>query len=458
MAAFLPEEAAVWCRGEWKGQPEKIEGVSTDTRTIKNGNIFFALTGSNFDGHDYVETAFKKGASAVVIAENRQEETWQNVLVVDDPAKALRDMARQYRLKVDPRILAVTGSVGKSTVKEMIARIFAKKYRTAFTRGNWNNDIGLPLSLLEMEADSDFGVYEIGMNHPGEIKVLCEILKPDWGIITNVGPVHIEFFGSIEEIAMEKASLLESLPSDGGAILDKDSSYFEIMANRTNARVVTISQTQDADYVYQTGHNEILNIFDKKTERRTTLKLNVPGRHNKTNAVIAAATAREHGIEWELIQKALIEYKPLPMRWEECMVKGVKVINDAYNANPMSMRASIDAFCAEERKEEIKWVIVAGMLELGWKEEEEHKALGQYIAGKEFHKLVCIGRLGKLIAQGALENGLSERRLMLLDDNAATIKELKGLLKSGDKVLLKASRGMKLEQILYGLSEKQQTD
>lgn len=456
MVTFLPEEAAGWCRGKWKGKPEKIVGVSTDTRTIKTGNIFVALKGINFDGHDYVEAAFSKGASAAIIAENREKGAWQNILIVDDPSKALRDMASNYRLKVDPCVLAITGSVGKSTVKEMTAGIFAKKFNTAFTRGNWNNDIGLPLSLLEMEANSDFGVYEIGMNHPGEIRALCEILKPDWGIITNVGPVHIEYFGSIEEIAMEKASLLESLPSDGGAILDKDNSCFKIMANRTKARVVTISQSQDSDYVYQTGTNGIVNVFEKKTEKKTNLKLNVPGIHNQTNAVMAAAAAREHGIEWELIKDALLGYKPLPMRWEESMVKGIRIVNDAYNANPMSMRASIDAFCTNE--EDVKWVIVAGMLELGWKEEDEHKALGQYIAGKRFHKLVCIGRLGRLIAHGAVANGLSEERLMLFDDNDSAVKVLKGLLKSGDKVLLKASRGMKLEQILYGLSEKQRTD
>jgi UDP-N-acetylmuramoyl-tripeptide--D-alanyl-D-alanine ligase len=222
---YTATELAAWCTGQWSpAPPPEIAGVTQDTRTIQSGHLYVALKGKNHDGHDFLDQAFIKGAAGAVVSEEHSDAGTAEhpVLCVEDTARALREMAAAYRDKVNPHIIAVTGSAGKSTVKEMTAAMTERKGPTARTRGNWNNDIGLPLSLLAMPAGTQFGVFEIGMNHPGEIENLCRILKPSWGIVTNIGPVHMEFFKSIDDIAREKASLLRSLPADGTAFINRD--------------------------------------------------------------------------------------------------------------------------------------------------------------------------------------------------------------------------------------------
>ncbi|MDP6847433.1 MAG: Mur ligase family protein, partial [Kiritimatiellia bacterium] len=208
---YTGEELAVWTGGEWSPSvPNQVRGISHDTRTLQAGDVYLAVKGETHDGHDFLAEAFKQGAVGAVVASQSGLEGCEEspLLVVEDTSAALQDMASAYRLKVNPHIVAVTGSAGKSTVKEMTASMLSTAGPTARTRGNWNNDIGLPLSLLAMEADTRYGVFEVGMNHEGEIAQLCRILKPSWGIVTNIGPVHMEFFKSIEGIAEEKSSLL----------------------------------------------------------------------------------------------------------------------------------------------------------------------------------------------------------------------------------------------------------
>jgi UDP-N-acetylmuramoyl-tripeptide--D-alanyl-D-alanine ligase len=345
MPSFEAAELARWSGGAWTPfYPGDIDGVSSDTRTLEKGNLYFALTGNRFDGHTFVEEAFGKGASGAVVASHwTPSEKAQKLplLLVEDTSKALRDVAAAYREKLAPKIVAITGSAGKSTVKEMTAQILSTTLPTACTKGNWNNDIGLPLSLLAMESSTRVGVFETGTNHPGELAMLCRLLKPNWGVVTNVGPVHLEFFGSVEAIADEKATLLRRLPSDGVAVLNRDDAFFDYFRSAASGPVLTVSMQRNADYVCRDRNPSSGEATLEETASRETFALKMPlrGEHNIANAMLAIAVARSFGVSWDHIGDAMKNYSSLPMRWQEKRIDGVMLINDAYNANPMSMRS-----------------------------------------------------------------------------------------------------------------------
>ena len=225
MPAFSAKDLSKWCGGTWRpSEPSAINGVCTDTRSLKPASLYVALRGPRHDGHDFVPQALTLGAAAAVVTDAyaAAHPPSAPLLCVRDTLKALGDIARGYRDALKAKIVAVTGSVGKTTVKEMIADVLARKGATTRSRGNWNNDIGLPLSMLAMEPGEEFGVFELGMNHPGELAPLCDMLRPDWGVVTNVGPVHLEFFDSVEAIGKEKATVLQRLPADGTAVVSRD--------------------------------------------------------------------------------------------------------------------------------------------------------------------------------------------------------------------------------------------
>jgi UDP-N-acetylmuramoyl-tripeptide--D-alanyl-D-alanine ligase len=451
---------AVWSGGDWLGSPPgRIEGVSHDTRTIEKGNLYFALAGQNCDGHEFVAEAFRKGASGGVVSRKWIEAqepgikgTDRPMLVVEDTQKALTSVAHGYRCMVNPEIVGITGSVGKSTVKEMTAQLLSGTTRTARSCGNWNNDIGLALSLLNMKDDTCVGVFEIGTNHPGEIDVLCNTLEPTWGVITMVGPVHTEFFSSVDAIAEEKATLLRKLPPDGVSVVCRDDPFFDLFKNASPGRTITVSGAANADYVClnrdAAGSNSL--IEEKETGEKFELKLKVPGKHNIVNAMFAIAVARAHGVDWASIREGFEQYKPLPMRWQEETTNGMTVINDAYNANPMSMRAAITAF-DEMKVSGKKWLALAGMLELGDREADEHFSIGEFAGSGDWGGIVLVGDLGELIARGVASTGFDRKRTFHCADNAEAAAILTRGLKRSDAVLLKGSRGMHLEEIVSSL-------
>lgn len=440
-----PDDLAAWAGGVWRGIPGPITGVSNDTRTLQPGDLFFALRGEGGDGHNYVAAALSAGAAGAVIAAGRLAMPLAGAcLEVDDPAAALRRMAAGYRRRLDPLMVGVTGSVGKTTVKEMIAEVMAAEAPVGRTRGNWNNELGLPLSLLTMPATTRIGVFEIGMNHPGELAPLCRLLEPDWGVVTRIGPVHLEFFDSVEAIAREKAVLLQSLPADGLAILNAGDPYFRILRELSAAQVKTVAVGQSADYtaVIPEGGGQL-----EVTERRGrcyTLRVPLPGRHNVENALLALAAGRERGLSPEAVQAALERVRPPSMRWEVSNCGGIRIVNDAYNANPISMRAALRAFAAESVPGR-RWLVLAGMRELGRAETDEHWDLGREVAAGSWAGLVTVGSRGRLIAESARAAGMAASRIAVCPDHAAAAAELAGRVRPGDAVLFKGSRGEKLE-------------
>jgi UDP-N-acetylmuramoyl-tripeptide--D-alanyl-D-alanine ligase len=459
MARLDPIELAAWCGGEWtRGVSGAVSGVSNDSRRIEKGDLYVALRGERFDGHRFVDDAFCAGAAGAVVRED-----WRPaggaagpLLKVEDPARALQEMAAAYRRKLAVGIVGITGSAGKTTVKELTASMLAASMTTARTQGNWNNDIGLPLSLLAMEQDTEVGVFEVGTNHPGEMEALCRILEPSWGMVTNIGAGHIGFFGSLEAVAREKAALLESLPTGGTAVLNDDSACFGILREAAPCRVLTVSLKagSGADYscvernvglrrarIRETGSGEELEITDLQ-----------PGAHSVLNVLLAAAVARGHGVEWAGIAEAVRCVGSLSMRWERMEIGGITVINDAYNSNPLSARAALEAY-GEEVIAGDKWIALGDMFELGGHEEAEHRSLGAHVAAGSWRGIVTVGRGGDWIADGAEEGGFAGEHPRRCRDNREAAEFLAARLRPGDAVLLKASRGMRLEGIIDHLKE-----
>jgi UDP-N-acetylmuramoyl-tripeptide--D-alanyl-D-alanine ligase len=448
---YTAVELAEWCGGVWdSGPPAQVRGVIHNTRDLRAGEVFVALRGARCDGHAFLDDALRQGAAGAVVRRDaeRAGEAGFPLLRVDDPEAALRAMAAGYRHKAAPHIVGVTGSAGKSTVKEMTAQILSTAAPTACTRGNWNNQIGLPLSLLAMPAGTRYGVFEIGMNHPGEIADLCRLLNPAWGVVTNIGPVHLEFFKSVEDIAREKAAMLGALGESGVAFLNRDAAFFDLLRAAARCRVVTVSLRDDADFVgvERSAAESQMTVRETASGQTHRLRLPCASEYNAANALLAAAVARRLGCEWDRIAEALEQYRAPPMRWERFEAGGVCVINDAYNANPMSMRAALRNF-AELEVEGARWLVLGGMKELGAAEREEHRGLGTVVAEGPWRGVVCVGEMGGWIADAIADAGWRDERLIRCDSNEAAAQALKGRLRGGDAVLLKASRAVRLEEV-----------
>lgn len=455
MIRFNPDELARWSRGTWiPYPPDEVLGITQDTRALTPGALYVALEGERFDGHQFIDQAFARGASAALVRRDNPylpESPAQPLLVVDDPADALQAMAAAHRRQMDISSIAVTGSVGKTTVKDLIADLLSARLPTARTRGNWNNAVGVPLSVLGVRRSDEAGVFEVGMNHPGELMPLCQIALPGWAVITGIGPVHIEFFDSIEGIAFEKSEVFRALPEDGTAVLSRDCPFFDLLAAQAPGRVLTVSMEQAADYqclessLSPAGMTAL--ILERQTGERHEIFVPLIGRHHITNAMLAIAVARGHAVAWHQIVDILRRFKSAPMRWERQMVGAVTFINDAYNANPLSMRAAIEAFQAAGGRGR-RWLVLGGMLELGRHETAEHLAVGRFVAGYDWAGVITVGELGETLADGVRAGGLNPAALFVCEaaDEAAAI--LRDRVEPGDQVLMKASRGIRLEEVL----------
>jgi UDP-N-acetylmuramoyl-tripeptide--D-alanyl-D-alanine ligase len=448
-AMFDPEDLARWCGGEWRlGRPVSLRGFSIDSRTVLPDHLFVAIRGTT-DGHAYLPAAIGRGASSVLIDDpSRLTGLSVPALLVTDTRRALMAIAAGYRQTLACRMVAVTGSVGKTTVKELIADMLNHVGITARTQGNWNNDLGMPLSLLTAEPDAQFGVFEVGMNHPGELEPLCDVLRPDVSVVTCVGPVHLEHFANETGIADEKAAVYRSLHGSGIAVINADDSYADVLTRHAAGnRIVTVSQHQPADYRFcriDPAHG-IFEVHEHGGET-ITLSAALPGAYFVLDAVLAAAVARQLGVGWPVIQHAIQHYRPLIMRWNRHQHAGIHLINDAYNANPVSMRAAVQAFL-EEPVTGSRWLVLGGMRELGPDEKQIHHDLGAYVAGFPSLHVVPVGERGGWIAEGAQQGGIGNDRLFPAANAAAAAAILHEKVHAGDAVLLKGSRGEAVETV-----------
>ncbi len=358
-------------------------------------------------------------------------------------------MAARYRQELNPGIIGVTGSAGKTSVKELTAHMLAQARPTAKSLGNWNNDIGIPLSLLAMPGDTQAAVFEVGTNHPGEIASLCDLLKPGDGILTNIGAAHIENFGSIEAIAEEKSALLKCLSPIGIAVLDAESEYFDQLAAAVPGRVVTVAKQGNADYTILARDEQLreVEIGEQETGEKISIPIDPFSEYQVSNVMLSVAMARAHQVDWEQIRQAVEEYQPLPMRWQREWVREVLMINDAYNANPLNMRAAIDAF-RDEQHQGAKWLVLGEMQELGDHARTEHRMLGEYLASGTWSGLIVVGNGAAGIGDGAASAGMERGAIYHCEDSAAAAETLGAALSPGDAVMVKGSRGARMESVI----------
>jgi UDP-N-acetylmuramoyl-tripeptide--D-alanyl-D-alanine ligase len=459
------EELAQLCEAQLiQGSPDwPIHNISIDTRAIERGDCFFALRGPRFDGHEFLNEAALRGASAAVVSHPTRAINSPSafaLLQVQDTLTALHKLATNYRRLMPPstRIIAITGSSGKTTTKEMIAAVLSQQFNVVKTEGNKNNHIGLPLNLLKLEPDYDFGVFELGTNHPGEIRQLVDCCQPTIGVITNIGLAHVEFFGSEAGVAKEKGTLVEALPSDGSgvAILNADDRWFTELRARSRAPVVSVGIDNFADVrasdIRINGDVKFRLNFAKK-RGDVMIRLRTFGRHQIYNALQAAAVGHTAGMELDQIREGLEGMEFPGMRMQSVERAGIRFINDSYNANVVSMKAALQML-QETPVKSRKIAVLGDMLELGEHTRPAHLEIGALAAQCQLALLVAVGPNAKLIAEGAVNRGMEAQRVLAVADTAQAADLLRWLLRDGDFVLLKGSRAIGLEKILEAFELK----
>ena len=431
--------------------PNRVHGYSIDSRTIKAGELFFALNGPRSDGHDFIAQAAQRGAAGAVVSRVGQDLGTLPRIEVSSTMDALHELARAVRKLWGRPIIAVTGSVGKTTTKEMIAAILGKKFNIFRSVGNMNNEYGLPLCLLRVEKYQDLAVLEMGMSAAGEIAKLASIAEPNEGVITNVNPVHMEFFNSISGIAKAKAELLGGLVGQRRAYLNYDDPRVRSMARQFDGEIVTYGVRSPARFRVTRVENlglEGSGFTVRYRNRNINLVLPLLGDHNISNAAAAISVALTHGLNWDDARLALEEMTPSKMRGAVIrFCKGFTVIDDSYNSNPKALTEMIRLLGS------MAWpgrrILVAGeMLELGKMSAQLHAACGKEAMKAGFDLIVGVAGEAKALLNGAAEAGAEAKRLHFVRDVVEVGDFLTQTLKKDDLVLLKGSRGVRLEQAL----------
>jgi UDP-N-acetylmuramoyl-tripeptide--D-alanyl-D-alanine ligase len=427
-------------------------GYSIDSRTVRSGELFFAVKGENMDGHDFVDQALEKGAVAAVVSVSIFKQKAASMtskgrlIAVEDTLLALQTLASAVRRLWAKPLIAVTGSAGKTTTKEAIAHVLASRFRVHKSEGNFNNHFGLPLMLLKLEPEHDVAVVEMGMSHSGEISALARIAQPEIGVVTNVAPVHLEFFNSIAEIARAKYELIESLPSRGTAVLNADDEFVSQFGRNFKGKVVTYgsgpSCTVRATNLQSRGEQgSEFDVVLGSQEAHAVLPL--VGSHNVLNALAAVAVALERGFSMVEAVAPLANLVPADKRGQVVRIGNITVINDCYNSNPKALAAMVDALAAMPARRRI--VVAGEMLELGPQSEEMHRQAGRHIAEKQIDVLIGVRGLAGQMVEAAKLAGVSA---IFFASPEEAGKWLAKEAHDGDAVLLKGSRGVKLEKAL----------
>lgn len=447
---------ADFCVGKLIGDDLTIERVMTDSREDCTGALFVALVGENFDAHEFINTAKNQGAAALMVSKSVDSELPQ--IVVDDTEKALGQLARFVRQEVNPKVVGITGSAGKTTVKELVASILHLKGQVLATQGNFNNHIGVPLTLLRLTEEHEFAVIEMGANHKGEIAYCASIAKPDVSVVNNVEPAHIEGFGSIEGVAEAKAEIYEALSHNGTAIINLDCEFASQWQERfIDCHKITVSRHNDAHF---SANNVHLNSAGKVTfdlvkrsltsKDMVTISLQLAGEHNVSNALVAAAICSQLDVDLELIKQGLEEVGEVKGRLNHIAgQEGSLLIDDTYNASVGAVKAAIDVLTAHEGEH----IFVFGdMKELGQESAQYHHDIGLYAKDKGVEKLYVVGDDVKHTLTAFGDKG------EWFADKDALIHALKQQLHSKQIILIKGSRSARMEQVVQALQEPQLTE
>lgn len=447
------------CQFEFKGKPEilrrAIAGFSIDSRAIQPGQVFIAIKGDKFDGHQFIPDVIAKDFQNFIVSKSWYEDQDQNKLIknlfiVEDTLVALQEISRYYRLKFNIPVVALTGSNGKTTTKEMIAAVLGERYQVLKNKGNLNNHVGVPLSLLDMTDEHKIAIIEMGTNHRGEIARLAEIAQPTCGLITNIGPAHLEFFGSLEGVYQAKSELWQFLEKNGQiAFVNVDD---KLLGKKlpSVAKVVT--------YGFENNAQVQGKFLGLDAEGRSSFSVNqieinlgMVGMHNIYNALAAVTVGLEFDLNLNQIKVALEKFLPTSKRMEVIREKGLVIINDCYNSNPESARKALLTLSQMETRGK-RIAVLADMLELGDWAESEHQGIGEYLVSLgNIDQLLTYGSLSTLTAQGAEKVGL--KTALRFENKKDLIKYLKSIADESDLILIKGSRGMAMEEVTMGLIE-----
>jgi len=437
------------------GMPDTlVKRVNTDSRAAQPGDLFVALAGERHDGHDFLRDVIQKGVAAVMVETNKVPASLPKcvVIAVENTRKALGQVAARYRTDFSLPVVAVGGSNGKTTTKELLASILRQKLATVWSEASFNNDIGVPLTLLRLEKKHEAGVMEVGTNHPGELAPLLGMVQPKLGVITNIGREHLEFFNDLAGVAKEEGTLAEQLPAGGVLFMNGDNEWTPQIVHRTRARAVRVGIGDNNDWrasnIRLANQGVAFRVETRGADFSGEYRINLLGRHQVVNALLAMAVGAELGLSRAEIERGLAECQPAKMRMQLWEANGVRVLDDAYNANADSMLAALqtlqDMPCKGRRV-----AVLGDMAELGSHSEEAHLEVGRRVAESGVGQLFAIGKMAAVIAKAAREAGLN-RVFEFLDAESAALA-VKSFVKAGDVVLVKASRAARLERISEAL-------
>ncbi len=439
------------CGGELRnGSPHRLAtNICTDSRKAGPGDLFFALKGERFDAHTFLLQVAKTGVIAVVAERNKiPEDFFTTVIAVDNTRAALGKLSARYRLDFDLPIIAVGGSNGKTTTKDLLAAVLRQKFSTLWSEASFNNEIGVPVTLLKLSRDHQVAAIEVGTNHPGELAPLLQWIRPTHGVITNIGREHLEFFGDLAGVAREEGEVAEVLPADGTLFVNGDNEWMEPIIRRSSTKVLRVGLSEKNDCIArdvrfdESGVTFLADTFQKHLRGEYRIKL--LGRHQVINALLALTVAGELGLSREEIQRGLLECDAPKMRLQLWTVDGVQILDDSYNANADSMLAALETLrdfpCRGRRV-----AVLGDMAELGEESIPAHAEVGRRAAELGINHLFAVGTMARATASSARAAGLSASAEFPEIEMAG--ESLKNFLRPGDVVLLKASRAARLERI-----------
>lgn len=439
----------LYCSDETIADTE-VTSIVSDSRKIEKGGLFVAIKGNVVDGHDYIESAYAQGVMAVM--SQKELDTEQPYILIDDPYIAVKKLAKFYREGLDIKVVGVTGSVGKTSTKEMIYSVLNEKYNTLKTDGNFNNELGLPLTVFRIRDEHEIAVLEMGISDFGEMTRLTEIAKPDVAVITNVGFCHLEKLGTRDGVLKAKTEIFNSLAKDGKIILNGDDDKLATVSEYNGIKPVFFHVSENSDsssnnvYADQIKTDGVKGVYATLHYNDSVIdvKINIPGIHMVYNALAALCVGKAFGLSDDEIKAGIEKVAPLEGRNNIVEKDNVILINGCYNANPMSMKASIDVLSYADTR---KVAILGDMFELGENEKEMHKEIGEYLADTDVDVIVLCGKLMNNAYTYLLENA-SDKKLYYFDRLKELLTELDRILQDDDTVLIKASHGMEFAKII----------
>lgn len=439
------------CDGQLKeASPEAlVSRVCTDSRQAQSGDLFVALSGDRFDAHAFLNEVAAKDVSAVIVEKRKVQSDFHGAaILVENSRRALSDLASSYRADFELPIVAVGGSNGKTTTKELVAAVLRQKLQTLWSEASFNNDVGVPLTLLKLERIHKAAVLEVGTNHPGELAPLLQVIRPRYGVLTSIGREHLEFFGDMDGVVKEEGAIAEMLPMNGKLFVNAESDWVKPILKRTRVPIVKVGWGDKFDFCARNIRMDETGLMFFVAAPRTDLsgeyRINLFGRHQILNALLAIAVGNEFGLSRDQIQRGLAECQPAKMRMQLWSENGFRVLDDAYNANADSMIAALETLtefpCRGRRI-----AVLGDMAELGSHAEASHREIGQRAAELGVHQIFAVGNMSAQTAEGARNAGAKNVTEVASVDEAAQV--LKRFLQPNDLVLLKASRATRLERI-----------